>query len=155
MTGLTEAIGQFVAHPGFNSVPDDVLPIVKFSIEFAVAASIASRAVGLQELDDGSLRRPGMLALMNKAVEADDSVCPVEPAFSLNDRLTVIAEDGRVLDSGDIRFARGHARLPLGEAELKQKFLDCCWDSNVDAGRLYGGLADIEAVTNVRALTAH
>jgi len=155
MIGLTEAIGQFVAHPGFNSVPDDVLPIVKFSIEFAVAASIASRAVGLQELDDGSLRRPEMLALMNKAVEADDSVCPVEPAFSLNDRLTVIAEDGRVLDSGDIRFARGHARLPLGEEELKRKFLDCCRDSNVDAERLYSGLADIEAVANVRALTAH
>jgi aconitate decarboxylase len=29
MTGLTEAIGRFVGSPGFESVPDDVLPIIK------------------------------------------------------------------------------------------------------------------------------
>lgn len=99
----------------------------KFSIEFAVAASIASRAVGLRELDDGYVQRSDVQALMSKvAIRTDDSVCPVEPAFSLNDRLTIVTEDGRVLDSGDIRFARGHARLPLGEGELKRKFLDCC-----------------------------
>jgi aconitate decarboxylase len=128
----------------------------KFSIEFAVAASIASRAVGLQELDDGYVQRSDVQGLMSKvAVERDDSVCPVEPAFCLNDRLTIATKDGRVLDSGDIRFARGHARLPLGEGELKRKFLDCCRGSNVDAERLYGALAGLEDVADVRALTAH
>ncbi len=29
MSGLTEAIGRFVGSPGFESVPDDVLPIIK------------------------------------------------------------------------------------------------------------------------------
>jgi 2-methylcitrate dehydratase PrpD len=105
----------------------------KFSIELAVTASIASRAVGLRELDDGYVQRSDVQALTSKvAVEGDDSVCPVEPAFSLNDRLTIVTEDGRALDSGDIRFARGHARLPLGEGELKRKFLDCCRGSNID-----------------------
>ena len=110
----------------------------------------------MQELVDDYVQRADVQALMSKVVvEADDSVCPVEPAFCLNDRLTIATKDGRVLDSGDIRFARGHARLPLGEGELKRKFLDCCRGSNVDAERLYGALAGLEDVADVRALTAH
>jgi aconitate decarboxylase len=128
----------------------------KFSIEFAVAASIASRSVGMQELVDDYVRRADVQALISKVgIEADESVCPVEPAFCLNDRLTIVTNDERVLDSGDIRFARGHARLPLGEGELERKFRDCCRGSNVDADRLYRALAGLEAVADVRALTTH
>ena len=39
-----------------------------------------------------------------------------------NDAVTT--RDGRRIDSGPIRHARGHAQLPLSDGELDAKFLD-------------------------------
>ncbi len=64
-------------------------------------------------------------------------------------------QDGRLLDSGDIRFSRGHARLPLGAEELKRKFLDCCAGADVDADTLYGRLAALEDLSDIRELSLH
>lgn len=138
-----------------NHAPKTALE-AKFSIEFAVAASLTSRSVGLKQLEDGYVTRPDVQSLMGKVtVKGDPSICPVEPAFSLNDRVTIETSDGRVLDSGDIRFSRGHASMPLDADELKWKFLDCCQGAEFDAGKLYKKLADLEQVSNVRALASH
>ncbi len=51
--------------------------------------------------------------------------CPIEPVFSEHDRVKITLSNGRVLDSGDIRFARGNALLPLSKADLDAKFRDC------------------------------
>jgi hypothetical protein len=86
-------------------------------------------------------------------VEEDPSICPIEPAFSMNDRLRIKLKSGLQIDSGDIRFSRGHARLPLGPGELKQKFLDCCSEArDLDANRLFDMLASIETLPDMSAL---
>jgi len=54
-----------------------------------------------------------------------DTSCPIEPMFALTDRVVVELRDGRKFDSGEVRFARGNAKLPLNDEELKAKFLDC------------------------------
>lgn len=98
----------------------------KFSLEFACAAALCEGAVGLREVTDAMVRRADIERMMARVeVRTVPPGCPVEPSFALNDAVTLHLRDGRVLDSGPIRFARGHALLPLPEAELRAKFLGC------------------------------
>lgn len=126
----------------------------KFSIEFAIAAGLVSRSVGLSELETGYVNRADIQQLLTKvSVSDDESVCPVEPAFSMNDRLVIKLKDGRVMDSGDIRFSRGHAMMPLGPGELKRKFLDCCRGANdIDAEALFDKLSSLEKLPDMGLL---
>lgn len=98
----------------------------KFSIEFAAAMAVCEGAVGLPQVTDAQVLRPEVQALIAK-VHADTVApgCPVEPGFALHDRVVVELQDGRRLDSGPIRFARGHAREPLSAADVHTKFLGC------------------------------
>ena len=59
------------------------------------------------------------------------------------------------METGDIRFARGNAKLPLTSDELKRKFMDCASGArDVDAQQTYRQLASLESMVNVRELTA-
>ena len=72
------------------------------------------------------LHDPAVRALMTHVhTHTVNTSCPIEPSFALNDQVTITLRDGRVLDSGAIRFARGHAQLPLSETQLLEK-LDSC-----------------------------
>lgn len=129
----------------------------KFSIEFAIAAGLTSRKVGIAELETSYVNRADIKDLITKvSVSEDDSVCPVEPAFAMNDRLVVKLKDGRVIDSGDIRFSRGHAMLPLAPGELKTKFMDCCRGANdIDAEGLFKKLSSLEELSDMGQLAQH
>ena len=98
----------------------------KFSVEFACAMAVVEGAVGLSQVTDEQVRRADIQALLERVapqtVEAD---CPIEPGFAMHDSVKIELLDGRVLHSGPIRFAKGHARLALSEAEVKAKWLDC------------------------------
>ena len=83
-----------------------------------------------------------------------DTHCPIEPIFALTDNVTIELKDGRRLDSGEVRFARGNAKLPLNDAALKAKFLDCAAGADdLDAAALYTRLNRLEELGSVRALT--
>ena len=63
------------------------------------------------------------------------------------------AHDGRKLESGEIRFARGNAKLPLKEQELKAKFFDCAAGADyLDAAALYRDLARLGEQGSLRKL---
>jgi len=126
----------------------------KFSLEFAVAAALVAGRVGLAELTDDFVGQSAVRAMMPKVVvSTDESQCPIEPVFALNDRVEIVLKDGTRLDSGEIRFARGNAKQPLGDADLRAKFLDCAHDAkDVDAAALYGRLSDLGSVAKLRAL---
>jgi 2-methylcitrate dehydratase PrpD len=127
----------------------------KFSLEFAVAAALVARKVGLQQLNDGFVGEPQVREAMAKVRTATlDTCCPIDPTFALTNRVIVELEDGRRLDSGDIRFARGHAKLPLQDRELKAKFLDCAAGvEGIDAAALYGRLDKLDQLDSLRKLT--
>ena len=98
----------------------------KFSLEFAVASALVAGKVGLSELTDEFVGRPRVREAMGKlSIATTEARCPLEPAFAFSDRVVLKLRDGRTLDSGEIRFARGNAQLPLRDEELRAKFMDC------------------------------
>src|SRR5690606_26610132 len=105
-------------------------------------------------LTDDYVNRPDIRELMTKVrIHTSDSRCPIEPVFALNDQVAITLKDGTRLNSGDIRFARGNASLPLQNEELKAKFVDCCAGAGLDVNRLHGQLGNLENLASVRELT--
>ena len=120
-----------------NSSPVTALE-AKFSAQFAAASALTRRKVGLAELDDEFVNEPVMRELYAKVdVEEVDGLDPEDPAFSLHDFVTITTQDGRVFESGAIRYPRGHAHAPLTDDDLRSKFLDC-----YDIWKRHAGEAD-------------
>jgi aconitate decarboxylase len=128
----------------------------KFSLEFAVASALVARAVGLAQLTDEFVDNAQVRDLMKKvSISTTERLCTVDPSFAFSDRVEIRLADGRTVDSGEIRFARGNAKLPLTEADLRAKFLDCLSGvTQVNAGTLYDQLSRLENVRNLRTLAA-
>jgi len=128
----------------------------KFSLEFAVASALVSRRVGLAQLTDKFVAEAPVREAMGKVrIATVETSCPVEPIFALTDRVVLELRDGRRLDSGEIRFARGNAKLPLKDEELKAKFLDCATGADyLDAPALYRGLSKLGDQASLRKLGA-
>ncbi len=67
--------------------------------------------------------------------------------------LTIELHDGTKLNAGALRFARGNAMLPLREADLEAKFLDCTAGfEDFDAEDLYQQLARLRERRSVGTL---
>jgi 2-methylcitrate dehydratase PrpD len=147
-------IGKTQASMLRNHAPQTGLE-AKFSLEFAVASSLVAQEVGLAQLNDAFVRRPEVQATMKKVSTATvDTTCPIEPMFAFADRVRIELKDGRAIDTGEIRFARGNAKLPLTSDELKRKFFDCVQSAHeVDAERIYRQLAGLDSLASVRELT--
>ncbi len=126
----------------------------KFSLEFAVASALVARKVGLAQLTDKFVAEAPVRAAMGKVkIATVDTSCPIEPIFALTDRVVLELKDGRRLDSGEVRFARGNAKAPLKDEELKAKFLDCTAGADyLDAGDLYRQLNQLGALASLRQL---
>lgn len=130
----------------------------KFSAEFAVAAALVTRQVGLAQLTDSFVARADVRALLDKVViDITGKPCPIDPAFSFADRVVIELEDGRSFDSGDIRFARGNAKRPLDAAGLRRKFIDCLAAGAVPAYQragsdeaLYQRIARLDSLPSLR-----
>lgn len=132
----------------------------KFSAEFAVASAIVAREVGLSQLTDAFVTQPEVSGLFGKvSISIVNTVCPLDGAFSLTDRVIIETMDGRKFDSGEIRFPLGNAKNPIDAAGLKKKFLDCVATgraqnpkmAGADEG-LYDRLLKLESMANIRSL---
>jgi len=126
----------------------------KFSLEFAIASALVAGKVGLTELTDEFVGRTAVRAVFPKVrITTDDSQCPIEPVFAEKDRVQIVLRDGRTLDSGEIRFARGNAMAQLSRDDLRKKFIDCASRAqDIDAAALFARLMDLRSVPRLRAL---
>jgi 2-methylcitrate dehydratase PrpD len=98
----------------------------KFSMEFAMAASVVSRRASLPEYTDDFVRRPEVQALMQKvAIVTNEDYEEGQIGGSKWDQVRIELASGERVDSEKVRRARGHAEVPLGEAELFDKFRAC------------------------------
>jgi 2-methylcitrate dehydratase PrpD len=98
----------------------------KFSIEFAVAAAIISRRVGLSEVTDEFVLRRDIQSLMDRVhVEPTTDYDPETPGAAMFDRVSINVRAGRVLQGRPVSMARGHSKSPLSESELYEKFSGC------------------------------
>jgi 2-methylcitrate dehydratase PrpD len=98
----------------------------KFSIEFTCAMAACDGALGLAQVTDQQVTREDVQRLISHVhCETVAPGCPIDPDFALHDRVQVQLTSGEVLDSGPIRFARGHSQLPLSDDDIRAKFDDC------------------------------
>src|SRR5262249_35129293 len=128
----------------------------KFSMEFAMAASVIARRASLAEFTDGFVRRPDVQDLMQKVeIETNKNYDPEISGASVYDQVRVALTSGEVLETAQVRRARGAAELPLSDEELFEKFGTC-----LEAGGaciapevLFGRLTNLERLS-ARELTA-
>ncbi len=147
-------IGKLQAGILRHSRPQNALD-AKFSAEFAMAAAIAARRVGLGELSDPFVRSASVQALMPKVrVATTEEFDPEERLFAPHDSVAITLAGGKVLESRQVRHAKGHARNPIGLEELRAKFDECVGDALPRAAReaLFERLSRLETLSTASAL---
>jgi len=103
----------------------------KFSMEFAMAAAVIAGRAGLGEYTDQFVRRADVQELMRRVkIVTTENYDPVVSGAAVWDQVVVELKSGERLESEQVRRARGHAELPLGDGELYEKFTGC-----LDAGQ--------------------
>lgn len=155
-----DAIARFDATVGVaqasmlrNHHPQTALE-AKFSLEFALAAAVVARQVGLAQLDDTFVQHAVVQQLMRQVhISTTDSVSPEEPSLAEFDELTVTLKSGEVLTSGPIRFARGTLQRPLAPGEMQTKFYDCARAlPRAEQDRLWHHWQALDHVADIRAV---
>ena len=146
-------IGKTQAWMARHHAPQTALE-AKYSVEFAVASGLVARAAGFEQLDEGFIRSPLVQRLMAAtSIELRDDASAEDPVFCSADRVLVHLAEGKVLDSGEVPYARGNARLPLTEADLRRKFTDCvAAGGRADHDILYARLQGLGELADLRLL---
>jgi 2-methylcitrate dehydratase PrpD len=128
----------------------------RFSLHHNLAAALVDGAVGFAQLSDSYVRRSEVMALYGVTeTEIVEQESPEQPGMAEFDRVVIETQEGRRLDSGPIRYARGHARLPMDDGELDTKFLDCTRHGGTrDPQLLLAILRKIETVADMRELAS-
>jgi len=154
ISGIEVTLGRHQAAMLRHHAPQKALD-AKFSAEFAMAAALFARRVGLAELSDTFVRSEPIQSLMPKVrVVSVDAADPEEPLFSPFDTVRVTLTDGGVLASERVHHAKGHAKNPLDLDELRAKFNDCIADALSAARRntLFNRLNTLESLPGVAEL---
>jgi 2-methylcitrate dehydratase PrpD len=150
------SLGRVQAMPLREHRPQTGLQ-AKFSAEFAIAAAIVAGRVGLREVSDEFVNTPAVQALLPKVrTRLTDETDPDDPLFALADEVKIKLADGSVLAGEPVRYARGHARNPIGLDDLHAKFRECVGAALAPAAasRLFEQLSRLEALPSVAALYA-
>ncbi|MGH3252008.1 MAG: MmgE/PrpD family protein [Trebonia sp.] len=93
------------------------------SIPYVVACALARGTVARRDLDESQLADPAIRRLLDVlTVEVDPECMAAWPEACLN-RVTVTFADGSG-ESAAVRYYRGHARNPMSDLELEEKFRD-------------------------------
>lgn len=122
---IVAQIGELQAAMLRSSRPITALD-AKFSAEFTIACALARGHVDLQDLTDAGVNAQDVQALLRKVrVVAQAERDPQEPLFSPEDRLTIRLRDGTAIEATPVQRALGHASRPVGDVELRAKFLAC------------------------------
>ena len=107
-----------------NSRPQTGLE-AKFSMQFAMAAALVMRKVGLSELTDEFVRRSDVQALFPRVSFTTTAEGMDGSAFAPADAVEITTHDSATFDSGPVKYARGSHQRPLSRDELWAKFTDC------------------------------
>ncbi len=107
-----------------NSRPQTGLE-AKFSMQFAMAAALVARNVGLRELTDDFVRRPDVQALFPRVSLEGTAAVKEGSNFAPFDAVEITTTEGETLQSGPVEYAKGSHERPLSRDELWAKFADC------------------------------
>jgi 2-methylcitrate dehydratase PrpD len=97
----------------------------KFSMQFAMAAALVARKVGLTELTDTFVRRADVQAIFPRVSFTTTDATMPGTAFAPADSVAITTTSGETLQSGAVAYAKGSHQHPLSHDELWAKFADC------------------------------
>jgi len=100
----------------------------KFSMEFAMASSVAARAVGLAQLTDTFVGRPDVQILIPRVAIETTKETMNGSAFAPSEKVAIRTKKGETFASEPIVHAKGSMHRPLSRSELQAKFDDCIGD---------------------------
>jgi len=138
-----------------NAFPQTGLE-AKFSMQFAMAAAVVNRRVGLAELSDEFVQRDDVRGLMKRVycTATTERVKDWDQPFAPADRVTVVTASGAQLHSRAVERPKGSWQHRLDRDELRMKFVDCASRSlpanEVDA--LFEQLWSLDALGSAKAL---
>jgi 2-methylcitrate dehydratase PrpD len=110
-----------------NAHPQTALE-AKFSMQFAMAASVVARNVGLSQVSNDFVRSPPIQSLMPRVSTTTTKETMEGSAFAPSEKVEITTVAGRVLASEPVVFAKGSRQRPLSREELRAKFVDCLGD---------------------------
>jgi 2-methylcitrate dehydratase len=93
------------------------------SIPYVVACALARGQVKRDDLAESQLADPSIRRLMDMLVVEVDPECMAAWPEACMNRVTVTFADG-ARESRSVRYYRGHAKNPMSDAELEDKFRD-------------------------------
>ena len=93
----------------------------KFSLPYAIACGLLRGRLCLEDLGHGGYSDPAALALMDRVVHVVDDKSTFPLHYSGELRLTM--DDGTLLTHREA-VNRGHAELPLSNAQVREKFFE-------------------------------
>ncbi len=105
----------------------------KFSMQFAMAAALVARNVGLRELTDDFVRRPEVQAIFPRVSLEGTAATMAGSNFAPADAVEITTKNGETLKSGPVEYAKGSHQRPLSRDELWGKFADCLGEEFPDA----------------------
>jgi len=107
-----------------NSAPQTGLE-AKFSMQFAMAAAVCARHVGLREVTDEFVRRPEVQAIFPRVFLEGTAATMAGSNFAPADAVEITTTGGETFRSGPVEYAKGSHQRPLSRDELWAKFADC------------------------------
>ncbi len=107
-----------------NSRPQTGLE-AKFSMQFAMAAALCARRVGLAELTDAFVKRPDVQAVFSRVSLSGTDAVKEGSNFAPSDEVEITTVKGQKLSSGPVEYAKGSHQRPLSREQLWDKFADC------------------------------
>ena len=127
----------------------------KFSMQFAMAAALLARKVGLAELTDGFVCRPEVQAIFPLVSFTTTNATKHGSNFAPADSVEIILKSGETLHSGPVEFAKGSHQYPLSGEELYDKFADCLGEQFEDAkkSRAFSSLMMFDRLNGTADLT--
>jgi 2-methylcitrate dehydratase PrpD len=115
-----------------NSAPQTGLE-AKFSMQFAMAAAVVARKVGLAEVTDSFVLRADVQAIFPRVSLEGTAATKEGSNFAPADSVEITTVGGETLRSGPVEYAKGSHQLPLSRDELWAKFTDCLGEEFADA----------------------
>jgi len=118
---VVHASSATVAHVGWDYEPGSVTT-AQMNLPYIVAVALTDGEVFVEQFTPARISDPGLVQLSRKvSVTADPAIDARGPAHRHATRIAVHLTDGRVV-TGEKLYARGSARAPLPEAEVRLKY---------------------------------
>ena len=125
------------------------------SIPYVVACALARGTVQRDDLDESQLADPQIRRLLDVLTVEEDPECVAAWPEACMNRVTVRFSDGSQ-ESDSVRYYRGHAKNPMSDSELEEKFRDQAESviTQADADTLVKAIWELDGAGSPEALFA-